>query len=228
MSDAAAFLARYPPFDALDGAELEQVATTVVLRSYPAGTDVLVEDGPPAEFFYVPCEGSAELVHEEEVIEILEPGEGFGHMSLLTGLAPGFTVRARQDLTCYLVPAEAARLVLGRLAGAGFVASTLRQWLVRTGHVVHGSSELGTAHVADLVSEPPLFCEPGTSITRAAEMMTESGRSAILIRTADLLIVTDATIRARVVAGPISSENPVVRIAQPAIVVEPKIGRAHV
>lgn len=221
MSDAAAFLARFPPFDGLDAAELGEVAAAILVESYAAGTDVLIEDGPPSVYFYVPFEGSAELIHEEEVIEILEPGEGFGHMSLLTGLAPGFTVRARQDLSCYLVPADLARLVLGRLSGAGFVASTLRQWLVRTGQVVHGSTELGTAHVADLVTEPPLFCEPGTSITRAAEMMTESGRSAILIRTNDLLIVTDATIRARVVAGPISSENPVIRIAEPAVVVEP-------
>lgn len=156
------------------------------------------------------------------MIEVLEPGEPFGHMSLLTGLAPGFTVRAHQDLTCLLIPEEEARLVLGRIAGAGFVASSLRHWLVRTGHVVHGLTELATVHVADLVTEQPLFCEPGTSIVRAAELMTESGRSAVLIRTAQLLIVTDALIRSRVVAGTISAENPVIRIAEPAIVVEPK------
>ena len=222
MADPAAFLGRYPPFDALDEGELARVAAAAETHSYRAGTDVLVEDGPPARFFYVPCEGSAELVHEEEVIEVLEAGEGFGHMSLLTGLAPGFTVRAREDLTCFLIPADEARLVLGRLAGAGFVASTLRQWLVRTGQVVHGLSDLGTVHVADLVSEKPLFCDPGTSISRAAELMTQSGSSAVLIRTVQLLIVTDATIRARVVAGPIAIEYPVIRIAEPAVVVEPK------
>jgi CBS domain-containing protein len=156
------------------------------------------------------------------VIEVLEPGEPFGHMSLLTGLAPGFTVRAREALTCLLIPENEARLVLGRIAGAGFVASSLRHRLVRTGQVVHGLTDLGTVHVADLVSEQPLFCEPGTSITRAAELMTESGRSAVLIRTAQLLIVTDALIRARVVAGTISAENPVIRIAEPAIVVDPR------
>jgi CBS domain-containing protein len=219
--DAAAFLRRYPPFDALEEDELERVVAALETRSYPRGTDVLIEDGPPAAFFYVPFEGSAELVHEEEVIDVLEPGEGFGHMSLLTGLAPGFTVRARGDLSCYLVPAEQAKFVLGRLAGAGFVASTLRQWLVRTGQVVHGLTDLGTVHVVDLVSQRPVFCEPGTSISRAAALMTESGSSAVLIPTVDLLIVTDAIIRARVVAGPIGIENPVIRIAEPATVVEP-------
>src|SRR5882672_4371027 len=221
MDEVAAFLRRFPPFDALDDAELNRVAAAARRQSFANGSDILVEDGPPARFFYVPHDGSAELVHEEEVIDVLEPGEGFGHMSLLTGLAPGFTVRARGDLTCFLVPAEEARLVLGRLSGAGFVASTLRQWLVRTGQVAHGLTDLGTGHVADLVSERPIFCDPGTSISRAAELMTRSGSSAVLIRTAELLIVTDAIIRARVVAGPISIENPVLRIAAPAVVVEP-------
>jgi CBS domain-containing protein len=222
VADPAVFLRRYPPFDSLDADELSRVAAAALTQSYAAGADVLVEDGPPAQHFYVPLEGSAELVHEEEVIEVLEPGEGFGHMSLLTGLAPGFTVRARDDLTCLLIPADEARLVLGRLAGAGFVASTLRQWLVKTGHVVHGLSDLGTVHVADLVSEKPIFCDPGTSISRAAELMTQSGSSAVLIRTVELQIVTDAIIRARVVAGPIAIENPVIRIAEPAVVVEPR------
>jgi CBS domain-containing protein len=221
VTDPAAFLRRFPPFNSLDDAELGRVVAGLQTRAYPRGSDILVEDGPPARFFYIPYEGSAELVHEGEVIEVLEPGEGFGHMSLLTGLAPGFTVKARSDLTCFLVPAEEARLVLGRLSGAGFVASTLRQWLVRTGQVVHGLADLGTVHVADVVSQKPIFCNPSTSISRAAELMTQSGASAVLIQTAELLIVTDAIIRARVVAGPISSENPVLRIAEPAVVVEP-------
>lgn len=221
MTDRASFLRRFRPFDSLKEGELGRVVAALETREYPSGTDVLVEDGPPAQFFYIPYEGSAELMHEEEVIDVLEPGEGFGHMSLLTGLAPGFTVRARGDLTCFLIPAEEARLVLGRPSGAGFVASTLRQRLVRTGQVVHGLADIGTVHVSDVVSERPIFCDPGTSITRAARLMTDSGSSAVLVRTGELLIVTDAIIRARVVAGPISSENPVIRIAEPAVVVEP-------
>ncbi len=220
-ADLSGFLSRCPPFDALEAGELARTIDASRTQRFEAGVDVLVEDGPPSQFLYVPVEGSAELLHEDEVIEVLEPGEPFGHMSLLTGLAPGFTVRARGDLTCLLVPEAEARAVLGRPAGAGFVASSLRRWLVRTGHVVHGLTEIGTAHVRELVSQPPLFCEPSTSIRHAAELMTGGGRSAALVRTAQLLIVTDALIRSRVVAGPISAENPVVRIAEPAVVVEP-------
>ena len=83
---------------------------------------MLVEDGTPAEVLYVIRSGSMELLHEEEVIDVLEPGEVFGHPSLLTGMAPAFTVRAHEDSTCYLVPRELAMEALGRPAGVGFVA----------------------------------------------------------------------------------------------------------
>jgi len=77
-------------------------------------------------------------------------------------------------------------------------------------------------HIDALVPGPPVYCEPGVAISRAAEIMTRSGSSAILIRSGELQIVTDADIRAKAVAGPISPQNPVLRIAEPAVVVEPR------
>src|SRR5438105_2148743 len=153
--EIAGFLARHPPFDTLDEAELDAVAAAVERRGYRAGDAVLVEDGKPAQAFYVIRDGSMELVHDEEVIDILEPGEGFGHPSLLTGLAPAFTIRAHEDSTCYVVPRDLAISVLGRPAGAGFVARTLRERLTRTGHVVHGLPQLATVRVGELIVQPP-------------------------------------------------------------------------
>src|SRR4029077_15291183 len=152
--EAATFLARHAPFDSLEPAELEQIAVSVGLREYRSGEGALVEDGKPSQAFYVIRDGSMELVHEEEVIDILEPGEGFGHPSLLTGLAPTFTVRAHEDSSCYVVPGDVAKSVLGRPAGARLVAHTLRERLTRTGHVVHGLPELATLRVGDLVTRP--------------------------------------------------------------------------
>jgi CBS domain-containing protein len=218
--EAAAFLARHPPFDTLEPAEVEQIAASAALNAYRAGELVLVEDGKPSDAFYVIRDGSMELVHEEEVIDILEPGEGFGHPSLLTGLAPTFTIRAHEDSSCYVLPREVALTVLGRPAGAGFVASTLRERLTRTGHVVHGLPELATLRVADLLTRPLRSCEPFTTIRHAAELMTESDISAILVPDGErLTLLTDADVRARVVAGDISPENPVSRVTAPAVTV---------
>ena len=73
---------------------------------FAEGDAILIEDGAPADALYVIAAGSVELVHEEEVIDILEPGEVFGHPSLLTGRAPAFTVRAHEPTRCYVIAAR--------------------------------------------------------------------------------------------------------------------------
>jgi CBS domain-containing protein len=222
VGEIARFLGHHPPFDALEPDELFGIASQVRERGYAAGETVLVEDGRPAEHFSVIREGSMELVHEEEVIDILEPGEAFGHPSLLTGMAPAFTVRAHEDSVCYLLSREVALAVLGRPAGAGFVAATLRERLTRTGHVTHALPELATVRVAELIPRPPAFCEPFTTIRHAAGTMTRNDASAILVRDGErLLILTDADLRAKVLAGELSAENPVSRVTAPAVTVPP-------
>jgi CBS domain-containing protein len=218
--DAAAFLALHPPFDGLDPDELNRIAESLELRRFREGQVALIEDGAPAQVFYVIRDGSMELVHEEEVIDILEPGEAFGHPSLLSGLAPAFTVRAHEDSTCYLVPRELAVRALSGPGGAGFVARTLRDRLARTGHVVHGLPQLATVRVGDLVSHPAVSCESSSTIRGAAETMTEHRVSALLVRDGErLTILTDADLRAKVIAGDLSPESPVSRVTTPAVVV---------
>src|SRR5262249_52211812 len=101
-SPAAEFLARFPPFDTLEAGELAEVVASATERSYPPGESILVEDAEPAQHLYVVTNGWVELVHEGEVVDVLGAGEAFGHPSLLTGMAPAFTVRAREASTCLL------------------------------------------------------------------------------------------------------------------------------
>ena len=105
MEHLDTFLSRQPPFDALAPAEVAAVAAHASEVAFDSGELVLVEDGAPAAGLYVICAGSIELVHEGEPMVVLEPGECFGHPSLLTGMAPVFTVRAREPSTCALLGA---------------------------------------------------------------------------------------------------------------------------
>jgi CBS domain-containing protein len=222
-AETAAFLGGFPPFAGLTPDELAAVAATAAARLYPVGTNILVEDGPPTDHLFVVREGSVELVHEEEVVDILEPGESFGHPSLLTGLAPAFTVRAHEETTCLLLPREVAIDVLARPAGAGWVASTLRERLTRTGHTVHAMPPVNTVSVSDMLGRPPVFCDPGTTISHAARLMTDNDASAVLIRDGRRIsIVTDARLRERVLAQELSPANPVSRVAEPATTVGPE------
>ena len=213
MEEIAAFLARFPPFDQIVRDNLLRIAASVTTRSYPAGTDILVEDGPPAEELFVIRSGSTELRHQDEVVDILEPGESFGHPSLLTGMAAAFTVRAHEDTTCYLIGREPALEVLGRPAGAIFVARTMRERLTRAGHTVHGLPEIRTVHITNLVTGPPVFCPPERSVREAAGLMSEHHVSALLVPSAgEFGIVTDTDFRQKVVAGGVAPEAPVTAI----------------
>jgi CBS domain-containing protein len=220
-----AFLATHAPFDALDPEILAGVAATATVVAYAPGESALVEDAAPADHLFVVRDGLMELVHEGEVVDVLEPGESFGHPSLLTGRAPAFTVRAGRQSSCYLIPRERALEVFSGPAGAGYVAATLRNRLVRAGHVVHALPELGTTRVGDLVTRPPVFCHGGVTVRKAAETMTEHDSSAILVQDGNRIsILTDAILRERVIAGDVTVENAVFRVVQPAVEVDPDRG----
>jgi CBS domain-containing protein len=215
MENLDTIIGRYPPFDAIETDELRRLVADARELAYDAGVGVLVEDGPPASGLWVILTGSMDLLHEGEVIQVLEPGECLGHPSLLTGMAPAFTVRARERSTCAFLTAESGRRVLGTEAGAAYVAATMRKRLVRAGHVAHGLHDVGTTPVSAIM-RPPVFCEPDESVRQAARRLGEDGVSAVLVRLGEhqLGIVTDADIRAGVVADGVSLDAPVGELAR--------------
>src|SRR6516165_381085 len=213
VEEIADFLGRFPPLDQLARDVLRPVAVAVTVRSYTAGTDMLIEDGPPANELFIIRTGSVELRHQDEVVDILEPGETFGHPSLLTGLAAAFTVRAHMNATCYVIGRETALEVLGSPAGAIFVARTMRERLTRTGHTVHGLPELRTIRISNLITAPPVLCYPDRSVREAASLMSQEQVSALLVPLqGEFGIVTNTDFCQKVVAGGIAPEAPVTAI----------------
>ena len=196
MEHLDTFLARHPPFDALDPGELRELAARAEEHAYDTGEAVLVEDGLPTPGLWVILTGSMDIVHDGEAIQVLEPGECFGHPSMLTGMAPAFTVRAREPSICALFNAEAGRRVLGTEAGAAYVAISMRKRITYAGHTVHGLPDVGTTPVS-LVMSPAQFCEPDEPLRVVAGRLGQDGISALLVRAdgGGLGIVTDASVR---------------------------------
>ena len=215
MEHLDTFLAHYPPFDGIGPELLNALVAEVDVRSQASGELVLVEDGLPATGLWVLLTGSMDLVHEGAVIQVLEPGECFGHPSLLSGMAPAFTVRAREPCTCALFGAETGRRALGTQAGAAYVAATMRKRLTRIGHTAHGLLDVGTTPVSAIM-RPATFCEGDESVRRAAGRLGEEGISALLVRLADgeIGIVTDADVRLKVVSERVSLDASVATIAR--------------
>jgi CBS domain-containing protein len=216
--DVAAFLARHPPFAGLEPGELAAAARAARARTYAVGESALVEDGVPADALYVIQTGAMELVHAAQAVDVLEPGQCFGHPSLLSGLAPTFTVRAREETSCLLLPRDVALAVFAHPSGVRYIASSLRRRLVRTGHTAHALPELGMTRLGTLVSRPPVTVDPDASIREAAAAMTAAHVTAALVHTRDGPgVVTDRDLRERVLAAGRSPVEPVALAVRPAL-----------
>jgi CBS domain-containing protein len=218
MRDAAQ-LKRFAPLASLPEAEYGELVAGSREQSYAAGEVILHEDGTPSEHLYVIASGSIELTHDDDVIDVLEPGEAFGHPSLLSGMAPAFDVRAREPSVCLLIGPELARSLLSRPAGLEFVASSLRERMVRTGYVAHAQGDVRTAHLGSLVHRPVAVVTPHTTARDAARIMAEADISCVLVRLDDAFgVVTDSDLRRKLVARGLDSDTPVAELmAAPAI-----------
>jgi len=210
---AADFLRRFPPFNGLPEPELAQVAASARSRTYAAGATILAEDGAPSEALYIVRSGAVELRHEEDSIDVLEPGEAFGHPSLLSGMAPAFDVIARDETVCLLIPSEPAQRVLSSTAGVQFVATSLRERLVRTGYVAHAQADQRTAHLGSLVHRPVAVCRPDTPAAEAARLMAAADVSCVLVQLEDGFgIMTDSDLRRKLVAEDLPGTTPVEKL----------------
>ncbi|MGI8507557.1 MAG: putative nucleotidyltransferase substrate binding domain-containing protein [Solirubrobacteraceae bacterium] len=215
MEHLDTFLARHPPFDAVDSVELQDLARQATEHAFESGEVVLVEGGVPAIGLWVIVTGSMSLVHQGEVIQVLEPGECFGHPSLLTGMSPALTVRAREPCTCAQFAAAAGRRLLGTEAGAAYVAHTMRMRLTHTGHTARGLRDVGTTPVSAIM-RPATFCEPDAPVRDAVDRLGEAGVTALLVRLEgdELAIVTDAEVRTKVAGDGIHADAPLRTIAR--------------
>jgi CBS domain-containing protein len=206
----AGFLAGREPFTGLTQEELTRVAASIVERVVPAGKLVLVESGMPGTELYVIREGAFELTYKQAVVAILSGGEVFGHPTLLTGLSPEFSTRARQESVLYCVPGEVAMGVLSRPEGVRFVAASLRERLLDAARTMRSLPDVVTRPVTSLVRSSPVFCDAATSVRDAARLMAAERRSALLVRTpGGLGIVTDLDLRDKVVGDGLSRDAPV-------------------
>jgi CBS domain-containing protein len=212
-AEVAEFLRHHPPFDALDDADVQRVAAAAEVEVHRAGTTVFSQGAEPVGHLRVVRSGAVELVLDGRVLDLQGVGELFGQASMLSGLPAGFTARAEQDTVCYRIPADVVRGLLGRPEALQFVTRTLldRGRLVREA-ADHSGDEAEPAHqpVAALMRKALIVCPPQTSIRDAAQQMTDSGATSVVVDLGDSLgILTDRDLRTRVVAGGLSHDAPV-------------------
>ena len=213
MSEGARFLSRIEPFRELHHEHLEQVAAAMTLRHVAAGESVTVEGGAPTTELYVVRDGTFEISHRNVALDVLSRGAVVGHPSLLTGMAPEFTTKAREDSSVYCIPGELALDILSRTDGVVFVAKTLRERLIQTARTVGALTGVRARTVRSLLHGAPAFFDPDTPVSTVARAMSEKETSAVLVRWPQGLgIVTDVDLRDKIVATRSSGDTSVAAI----------------
>ena len=216
VADRVRFLSRIPPFKELPADELEEIAAAIRERAVASGASLLVEGGPPGEELYVVRLGTLELMHKDAYVAVAVAGDIVGHPTLITGLAPELTVRAREDSLLYCIPREAGVALLSTRAGVQWMAANARERLVQAAGTLRAMPDVRTLPVTSVTRSKPLFCDPGTSIQEAARILIAEKRSAILVRAAEgtgiIGIVTDVDLRNKVVVDHVSRHAPVTEI----------------
>ena len=101
MREYVDFLGSQPPYDQLDAADLEALARLVEVEYFTEGTIIVTAGQAPLSHFYVVRSGEVEVVDRGRVVDVLDTGETFGQISVLSGLPPPLTVRAADDTLCY-------------------------------------------------------------------------------------------------------------------------------
>ena len=210
MQDAADFLAAHPPFDALEPGDLERVAAAAEEVRHVTGAEIFHQGAGPVEHLWVVRSGGVEIVHDGRVLDLLGPGEPFGHASMLSGLPTGFAAVAAEETVCYRIRAEVAMPLLARPAGLRYVARSL----VEFGQAAPGAvpaADPAARPVAELVRGALVLCAPDTPIREAARRMTDAGATSVVVDLGGggLGIVTDRDLRSRVVADGVDAGAPV-------------------
>ncbi len=225
MQDIAGFLGSRPPFDAVGADDLARVAAVTETEVSPRGKTIFSQGAGPVEYVWMVRSGSVEVIHDGRVLDLLGPGELFGHASMISGLPTGFEARAAEDTVCYRIPADVIRPLLARPDVLRFVARSIVARSNAEGTVAVAPAEPVSdpvqSRVGTLIRQPPLLCQGSEPIREAARRMTEQSASAVLVPHGHSFgIVTDRDLRTRVIAAGLSPGEPVSAImTEPAYTV---------
>jgi len=219
VQEIADFLSGQPPFDALAADDLTRLVDRVEVEYFAAGAVVVPEDAGRLEHLWVVRTGAVEVLDRGRVVDLLGPGDTFGHLWLLAGLAPRLLVRAHEESLLLRVPDPRAYLARPDL---------LRFQALGTGVEAHRLTGPGAGTVGAVdrrlaqVMRPIVWCEPDERVRTVADRIGVAGLSCALVRTRrGLGIVTDNDFRRRVATGRLGVDAPVAELATlPALTID--------
>lgn len=236
IEEVVGFLKTVPPFQFLADEDLKSVAATITMEFYPRDTLILKQDGTASDALRIIKKGGVQVSMRTEngenvVIDQRGEGETFGLVSLIGKDRQKTSVIALEDTICYLVGREKVmELIDTRPAFTEYFLQThFEKYIEKTYREMHtkslfsGGSDrlLFTTRIGDLAGKKIVSVAESTSIREAAQVMSESRVSSVVVIDRAGLpsgIVTDRDLREKVVAKGRDAGEPVKNIMSTSLI----------
>lgn len=216
MQEFSDFLAKQSPFDALSADDIDRLAAKVEVEYFGNGTVIVSAGSSPLDHIYIVRTGSVEVIDRGNVVDQLSPGDAFGHISVLTGLPPQYSVRAAEETLCYRLPDPRTIVHDTRALQFNHFGTVVTRHRLTSNAVLSDTQSNVTRYMRKIV-----WCNSTDSIRKVAREITESEQSCALVRSrTELGLVTDRDFRSRVGSGDVSVDDPIhVIMSSPVITV---------
>lgn len=195
--EALEILVKFTPLDKLPAELLSKIAESSEIKTFPRGTYVFRQGDPGSGFLYFIHRGSAEVLvtsdqGTESVVSLRHQGDFFGETGFFSQKTYTGSVRAREEMTCLLIPNHIFEMLIDTLPE--FARQFIR---VTTERMRHLYDEIVEEQSADsrLYSDPPLFrkrlgqimaspvitCRREESVQGVAQAMADHNISSVVV-----------------------------------------------
>lgn len=221
-------LAQYPPFDNLSESLLDEVAASVAISYFKAGTTIRERDATIDTLYYIRSGAVEVYLHNGRLYNRLDEGDIFGQFDLLRNQRVRFPVKAIEDTLLYLIPETVFRHLCSEdnnfadfveLSGSR-LKSTVEQSL--------RDNDMSVTRIRRLIIRMPVMIEESATVQEAARLMTDNDVSSVLLlapardEDSDRVftdtdgrqwhlsgMVTDKDLRERILADGASAQTPI-------------------
>lgn len=205
MQEFTDFLAKQSPFSALSTQELERISSKIDVEYFPRHTVIVSAGSAPLDHLYIVRTGVVEVLDKGNVVDELGSGDAFGHISVLTGLPPQYSVRAKEDTLCYRLPDPRELVEDPSVLQFSHFGTLITRHRLTASMLMSDAQSNVTRSMRTI-----LWVKADESIRNTARKMTELEQSFALVESKDGLgLVTDRDFRSKVGRGEIVIDSPV-------------------
>jgi CBS domain-containing protein len=205
----AEFLGKHRPFSDMAASALAELAAAAVVADYGDGDLVLDAFSDPTVEVFVLLEGRVNVWNDSAHLadgpdEVLDPGGLFGFSAMLTERSVGPRVVASGPARIARIPGSVASAAFMSRQGARFLAQSLA---ARS----RGASAISPySNIEDLVTAPALVAGASDTAADVARQMSQSHTGSVAVRLDDGTygLVTDASLRQRIIVDGLSPQSP--------------------